>query len=215
MMQYIYIFYSYFYAKGGSILLTMIFLVSLTAWFIGIEKYLFLKKFKRLRENFLRYFDTIITTAPPAPTSIGFEPYDYLVEQIYYYKKNEKGDSYCMFREFLIAAVPDIERGFTTMAALITIAPLLGLLGTVNGMIQTFRVITDFGLGNPGLTAEGISVALLTTQAGLTVAFPMMIFYNYLAGRSRSIIATLKADGERFVKKLPDSAHKDKVNGTT
>jgi hypothetical protein len=107
-----------------------------------------------------------------------------------------------IFREFLIAVVPMLEQGFSTMSAWISVAPLLGLLGTVAGMIQTFRVITTFGLGNPNLTAEGISVALLTTQAGLTVAFPMVLFHNFLLNRSRSIKSRLLKDGEALVNKV-------------
>ena len=67
------------------------------------------------------------------------------------------------------------------MVAFITVAPL-GLLGTVVRMIQTFDVITTFGVGNPALTAEGISVALLTTEAGLIAAFPGLL-HNFINNR--------------------------------
>ncbi|MBD3315082.1 MAG: hypothetical protein GF344_04790, partial [Chitinivibrionales bacterium] len=70
------------------------------------------------------------------------------------------------------------------------------------GMIETFRVITAFGLGNPNLTADGIRVALITTQAGLTVAFPLMIFHNYLVNRSRGIVNKLILDGETLIKRI-------------
>lgn len=60
---------------------------------------------------------------------------------------------------------------------------MLGLLGTVSGMVHTFETIQLFGFGNPVLLADGISEALLTTQAGLLVAFPLMLAYNYLEGR--------------------------------
>ena len=63
------------------------------------------------------------------------------------------------------------------------VAPLLGLLGTVSGMVHTFEIIEMFGFGNPVLLADGISEALLTTQAGLLVAFPLMLAYNYLSSR--------------------------------
>ena len=68
-----------------------------------------------------------------------------------------------------------------------SIAPLLGLLGTVSGMVHTFKTIQQFGFGNPVLLADGISEALLTTQAGLLVAFPLMLVYNYLESRVDSI----------------------------
>ncbi|MDR0516175.1 MAG: MotA/TolQ/ExbB proton channel family protein [Fibromonadaceae bacterium] len=61
------------------------------------------------------------------------------------------------------------------------VAPLLGLLGTVTGMVQTFKIITIYGNQNPALMADGISEALITTQSGLIVAFPIMLLNNRLA----------------------------------
>lgn len=73
----------------------------------------------------------------------------------------------------------DIHKRFDyikTILVLASLAPLLGLLGTVNGMIETFKTISEFGNANPILMADGISEALLTTQEGLTIAFPLMFF---------------------------------------
>jgi hypothetical protein len=66
------------------------------------------------------------------------------------------------------------------IASLAAVAPLLGLLGTVIGMVHTFETIERFGFGNPMLLADGISEALLTTQAGLLVAFPLLLANTYL-----------------------------------
>jgi len=66
------------------------------------------------------------------------------------------------------------------IAALAAVAPLLGLLGTVMGMVHTFETIQRFGFGNPALLADGISEALLTTQAGLLVAFPLLLANTYI-----------------------------------
>jgi len=66
------------------------------------------------------------------------------------------------------------------IAALAAVAPLLGLLGTVMGMVHTFETIQRFGFGNPALLADGISEALLTTQAGLLVAFPLLFAITYI-----------------------------------
>ena len=72
-----------------------------------------------------------------------------------------------------------LERGLSVIATVANIAPLLGFLGTVVGMILSFDVIAQHGLNNPGLVAKGISVALLTTAYGLVVAFVTQPFYNY------------------------------------
>ena len=68
-----------------------------------------------------------------------------------------------------------------------TVSPLLGLLGTVTGMISTFDIITEFGTGDPKLLSEGISVALVTTEVGLAVAIPALLFGNILSGWAERI----------------------------
>lgn len=77
----------------------------------------------------------------------------------------------------------ELAKSLKTISTCAAIAPMLGLLGTVSGMVHTFETIQLFGFGNPVLLADGISEALLTTQAGLLVAFPLMLAYNFLVGR--------------------------------
>lgn len=72
--------------------------------------------------------------------------------------------------------------GMNTIRIIATISPLLGLLGTVLGILNSFSVIAKSGLDNPTLFAEGISMALITTAAGITIAIPHLIGYNYLSG---------------------------------
>ena len=91
------------------------------------------------------------------------------------------------------------------MAAWISVAPLMGLLGTVVGMINTFEIITRFGVGNPNLTAEGISIALLTTQAGLTVALPGVLFQNLLINRKNLVMNRLIRDGEEILNTIENT----------
>ena len=79
--------------------------------------------------------------------------------------------------------VSEMERYLNTLGTIASIAPLLGLLGTVIGMIKVFTVITSAGVGNPTVLAGGISEALITTAAGLSVAIPSLIFHRYLIGR--------------------------------
>lgn len=76
----------------------------------------------------------------------------------------------------------NLSKSLKTISTCAALAPMMGLLGTVSGMVHTFETIKQFGFGNPVLLADGISEALLTTQAGLLVAFPLMLAYNYLAG---------------------------------
>lgn len=93
-------------------------------------------------------------------------------------ESNRNGDD--LIAEQHARALPFLNTHLTTIARLAALAPMLGLLGTVTGMRTTFETITLHGFGNPVLLADGISEALLTTQAGLVVAFPILLAHNRL-----------------------------------
>jgi biopolymer transport protein ExbB len=194
------------FGRGG-VIMYVIFCVSLVAWYIGVEKFLFINKFHEARRKYLAGIESLLAKSGEGEVPVehtGIEPYDVLLEWLRRYCHDPRNacSGRLVFREFLIGAIPMLQRGFSTMSAWTSVAPLLGLLGTVVGMVQTFDVITTYGLGNPNLTAEGISIALLTTQAGLTVAFPLVLFHNYLVSRSRKLKSAMLRDGEDLVNKL-------------
>lgn len=83
-------------------------------------------------------------------------------------------------QEAILKEIPPMERFLSTLGMLAAIAPLLGLLGTVTGMIDTFHVITQHGTGDPRMMSGGISEALVTTMLGLTVAIPIMLAHTLL-----------------------------------
>ncbi|MAZ49825.1 MAG: hypothetical protein CME65_14785 [Halobacteriovoraceae bacterium] len=89
-------------------------------------------------------------------------------------------------------AVPKLERGISTIKLLAAVAPLLGLLGTVTGMIGTFQSITLFGTGDPKLMAGGISTALVTTVLGLVCAIPLLLLHNLISGKSQELVQILE-----------------------
>lgn len=97
--------------------------------------------------------------------------------------------------EVFAAEVPALERGLSTISVMATTAPLLGLLGTVMGMIQLFQVITMHGTSDPKLLAGGISVALVTTEAGLIVAIPLQLLHTFLANRIDGIRSRMEKAG--------------------
>lgn len=84
-----------------------------------------------------------------------------------------------------------LSRGLPTIAVLAAVSPLLGLLGTVTGMIETFQQITLFGTGDPKMMSGGISQALVTTQLGLSVAIPLVMFHSLLTGRANRLVEKL------------------------
>jgi biopolymer transport protein ExbB len=93
--------------------------------------------------------------------------------------------------EAITREIPALERGLPMIKLLAAVAPLLGLLGTVTGMIATFQSISLFGTGDPKLMANGISQALVTTMLGLCIAIPLLFLHSIVAARSRTLIQIL------------------------
>lgn len=103
----------------------------------------------------------------------------------------ENGNLELLLDEAITREVPTLERGLSMIKLLAAVAPLLGLLGTVTGMIATFQSISLFGTGDPKLMANGISQALVTTMLGLCVAIPLLFLHSLVAARSRTLIQIL------------------------
>lgn len=95
--------------------------------------------------------------------------------------------------------VLELERYLNTLGTIASISPLLGLLGTVVGMIKVFTAITAQGVGNPGVLAGGISEALITTAAGLTVAIPSLMFYRYFRGKVDALVLKMEEEALKLV----------------
>ena len=117
--------------------------------------------------------------------------------------KNYRGttpeDLEAQLEDVLSRAVPVLEQNISTIKLLAAVAPLLGLLGTVVGMIETFQSITLFGTGDPKLMAGGISQALVTTMLGLIAAVPLLFIHNILESRSRSITQVYEEQAIGFI----------------
>ena len=94
--------------------------------------------------------------------------------------------------EAIFKETPALNRALLFIKIISVVAPLMGLLGTVTGMIQTFQAITLYGTGDPKLMAGGISQALVTTVLGLTVAIPMVLLHTLVSGRSKRIVQVLQ-----------------------
>lgn len=101
--------------------------------------------------------------------------------------------------EAVLKELPAINRFNTLLKVIAVVAPLLGLLGTVTGMIITFQMITLFGTGDPKMMAGGISVALVTTFLGLTVAIPTVFLHAIVSGRSKRIVEMLEEQATGLV----------------
>ncbi len=109
--------------------------------------------------------------------------------------------------EAILREIPKIERGLITLAILAAIAPMLGLLGTVSGMIETFQSITLFGTGDPKLMSGGISQALVTTELGLAVAIPILLIHSMLSGKSNRLVQVLDEESAALIASNAEQAH--------
>jgi biopolymer transport protein ExbB len=112
--------------------------------------------------------------------------------------------------EAVLKEIPALEALLPAIKMIAAVGPLMGLLGTVTGMILTFQQITLFGTGDPKIMADGISQALVTTVQGLVVAIPMVLIHAYLAGRSKNIVQVLDEEAAGLI-----AEHAEKQNGRT
>ncbi len=111
--------------------------------------------------------------------------------------------------------VYELERYMNPLGTIAAISPLLGLLGTVIGMVKVFAAITVYGVGNPGVLAGGISEALITTAAGLSVAIPSLIGYRYLRGRVDNLVVQMEKEAMKFLEVLVQHQDSEAVEDET
>lgn len=106
--------------------------------------------------------------------------------------------------EAILKELPKLQRGLGALSLLAAIAPLLGLLGTVIGIIETFQSITLYGTGDPRAMSDGISQALVTTVMGLVVAIPLLLLHSFLSSRSNRLTHLLDEKSKSFVALLAE-----------
>ena len=123
------------------------------------------------------------------------------------YEKNPDIDTETLglkLDEAILKEMPRIQRGLGALALLAAVSPLLGLLGTVTGIIETFQSITLYGTGDPRVMSGGISQALVTTVMGLLVAIPLLLSHSFLSSKSNSLIQILDEKSTAFVALLAE-----------
>jgi len=109
--------------------------------------------------------------------------------------------------------IHEMERFLNTLGTIASVSPLLGLLGTVFGMIEVFNQIVLQGSGNPGALAGGISVALITTAAGLCVAIPAMLSHRFFLRRVDTLVVTMEQEAVKLVDALHSERRVDLKTG--
>ena len=126
------------------------------------------------------------------------------------YEQNQDADSETLelkLDEAVLRESSKLERFLWLVKTVSVVAPLLGLLGTVTGMIQTFQAITLFGAGDPKMMAGGISEALVTTMLGLTTAIPLVLLHATLSNSTRRITDILDEQSAGLIATRAEHAH--------
>ena len=182
--------------KGG-VIMYFILALSVVGAVIIVERFIYFRKIRIDEEKMLvrlksalnkSHFDEAISICENNPSPItnlmkaGIE---------------RRNDPIQSVKEVVLDAanleIPKLEKFLSALGTIAHISPLLGLLGTVTGNIQAFGVLSGFqGVGDPGLLAKGIAEALITTAAGIIVAIPAVIFYNYLVNKANHMILGLE-----------------------
>lgn len=110
--------------------------------------------------------------------------------------------------EAILRETPKVDRGINLIKMFAAIAPLMGLLGTVIGMILTFQTITLFGTGDPKIMAGNISLALVTTALGLIAALPLILVHSIVAGRSKAVLHKLDEQSAGLIAAIAEKESK-------
>lgn len=189
--------------RSGGLLVWPIFFVGALALLLALERFLFLM---RIRTNSDRIMEQITRLAQADKWQECRDfcarnhrfPTCRVLGQVMEHLGATRETLENAIQEAILRQVPRLERFIPTLSILGAIAPLLGLLGTVTGMINTFQVITLFGTGDPKLMSGGISEALVTTQLGLAVAIPIMLLHHFLERRVDKILADIEEKGNSF-----------------
>ncbi|HQU16815.1 MAG: MotA/TolQ/ExbB proton channel family protein [Gammaproteobacteria bacterium] len=109
--------------------------------------------------------------------------------------------------------IHELERYLNSLGTISVISPLLGLLGTVVGIMKVFDTIRVTGVGNPNVLSGGIAEALITTVAGLSVAIPSLMFYRYLRGRVDELVIEMEQEAIKLVEVLQGMRERDGTEG--
>jgi len=183
--------------KTGGVLVWPIVLVGLVALLLMTERLIFLGRVRQNTDRLMTQVTELVLAgdfgqALQAAQSRAGRPTSNVIRAGLSQQGQPRDIIESSLSEAILKETPRLERFLPTLKVLAAVAPLLGLLGTVTGMINTFKVITIHGAGDPRLMAGGISEALITTQLGLAVAIPIMIIATLLGRKAQRIAADME-----------------------
>lgn len=193
------------FKTGGVVMYPLIF-IALLALFMALHKYFELTKRGRVPKKFIVNIYDLVEKGKweearelcqAHTTSMSF-----VLSSILNYGGSDRNNAEKSLREAMLREYPFLERRLSIIGALGSSAPLLGLLGTVSGMITLFKIITQAGTNDARILAGGISEALVTTQTGLIIAVPIMLLHGYLVEKMEKIVSDDNAESMTLLNKI-------------
>ncbi|WP_084489725.1 MotA/TolQ/ExbB proton channel family protein [Desulfotignum balticum] len=188
------------YIRSGGLVMVPILAVSLVMWVLIFNRVWFMRTLYVKNISRTRAGELVRLNQRPADRYKGAN--SLLVREFLARRTRDSDLDGYILDETVMGICTSLDRYLAAIRVLSAVAPLLGLLGTVVGMMHTFEVITVFGTGNARAMAGGISVALITTQTGLMVAIPGLYMAGWLTRRSRNLKNRISATGiylRRFI----------------
>ncbi len=194
-----------FLIKGGILMIPLVF-CSILVLAILIEKFIAFKLIENRSQRFAKKTINIIngerenkTERVLALCEMTSSPLSRILKAGIEKKDMERQQIKETLEDAGSLEIPYLEKHLKVLGTIVAVAPLIGLLGTVMGMIKAFNVIALQGVGEPGALAGGISEALITTAVGLTIAIPSLILYNYFMHRTDKIVRGFEKVSSGFI----------------
>jgi biopolymer transport protein ExbB len=188
------------YFNKGGVVMYFILLASILGVAISIERYVFLRKLEKSTKKLFSVSQEKANKGQVRDLITIYDAENTTVSRIFktaieaYLKGATREDIENSIEDIAKIELPIINRYLYLLGTTVSISPMLGLLGTVTGMIKSTTVLAEKGLTSPSELLGGIAEALITTAAGLIVAIPLLIVYNYLVNKAEEIIEEIEAD---------------------
>lgn len=193
----------------GSYLMIPLGLCSILAIAIVIERFLSLREQKVIPPDFLRNIKGLLSEQKISEAldlcQKTWQPLSRIIEAGIIKHKKSREEIKEAIENSGKQEVVSLERYLGALATIASISPLLGLLGTVTGMIRVFTIISVQGVGDPNILAGGISEALITTAAGLLIAIPTLVFHNYFHKKVNNYILLMEKNSLEVVDLLSET----------
>lgn len=196
-----------FIHDGGPVMFPMLFLAFVVVVLI-VERFLYLRQINKGLGAFTAKFFGLWEGEKKAEATRAVREHGSIVANMLAagIRNEDKGKQSMReaMQEQALAEMPMLNRFMSTIAVIGTLMPIMGLLGTVTGMISTFEVITVKGTGDPKALAGGISEALITTETGLIFAIPILLFHTFLSNRVDRFLTEMEKNATRLLAGLRD-----------